>query len=55
MARKPTIYEALRDKIGREPTHNELTAEVKRILAEASEEIMQKRAAEEKLPWQRRR
>jgi hypothetical protein len=31
-ARKPTIYEALRDKLGREPTHAELCADVRRIL-----------------------
>ena len=36
MARKPTIYEALRTKIGREPTHAELVADVRRILEEAS-------------------
>jgi hypothetical protein len=30
--RKPTIYEALAEKLGREPTHNELVADVKRIL-----------------------
>lgn len=32
--RKPTIYEALRDKLGREPTNAELKEEVKRILSE---------------------
>lgn len=31
---RPTIYEALKIKLGREPSHNELTAEVKRILNE---------------------
>lgn len=36
--RKPTIYEALRDKLGREPTHNELVKDVERILREAGEE-----------------
>lgn len=30
--RKPTIYEALRTKLGREPTNAELCADVKRIL-----------------------
>ncbi len=34
MARKPTIYEVLKDKLGREPTNKELCDEVKRILAE---------------------
>jgi len=32
---KPTISEALAMKLGREPTHAELVAEVKRILSEA--------------------
>lgn len=36
--RKPTIYEALWLKLGREPTHNEAVAEVKRILSEAARE-----------------
>ncbi len=30
--RKPTIYEALREKLGREPTHAETVNDVKRIL-----------------------
>lgn len=30
--RKPTIYEALKAKLGREPTNRELNDEVKRIL-----------------------
>jgi hypothetical protein len=30
--RKPTIYEALREKLGREPTHAEVKADVFRIL-----------------------
>jgi hypothetical protein len=34
--RKPTIYEVLRDKLGREPTHVELCADVKRILGEVT-------------------
>ncbi len=32
LARNLTIYEALRLKLGREPTHAELVADVKRIL-----------------------
>ena len=32
---KPTIYEVLKEKLGREPTHTELVNEVKRILSEA--------------------
>lgn len=51
MARKPTIYEALRTKLGREPSHAELCAEVKRILAEVTVE----RAQQGKLRHQRRR
>lgn len=35
MSRKPTIWEVLALKLGREPTHNEAVAEVKRILEEA--------------------
>lgn len=35
MTRKPTIYEALRAKLGREPTNAELKADVERILDEA--------------------
>lgn len=31
--RKPTIYEALKAKLGREPTHEELKADVRRILS----------------------
>jgi hypothetical protein len=30
--KKPTIYEALKEKLGREPKHSELVNEVKRIL-----------------------
>lgn len=48
---KPTIYEALRDKLGREPTNGELRADVGRIKAEALVEL----AETGKLPHQRRR
>jgi hypothetical protein len=34
--RKPTIYEALRDRLGREPTNAELKADVARIISEGS-------------------
>ena len=34
-AHKPTIYEVLRDKLGREPTNAELRADVARILDES--------------------
>jgi hypothetical protein len=30
-----TIYEALKQKLGREPTHDEIQAECKRIIASA--------------------
>ena len=30
---KPTIWDALATKLGREPTNEEITAEVKRILS----------------------
>lgn len=36
--KKPTIYEALREKLGREPTNAELKADVQRILREGNEE-----------------
>lgn len=40
---KPTIYEALRDKLGREPTNAELKADVSRILEEARIERIQRK------------
>ncbi len=51
MTRKPTIYEVLRDKLGREPTTRELIDDVKRILAEGAQEL----AAQGKLRHQRKR
>lgn len=33
---KLTIYAALRNRLGREPTHDELVAEVKRIIKEGN-------------------
>ncbi len=48
---KPTIYEALRQKLGREPTAAELKADVRRIL----EESLVQRATAGKLSFQRRR
>ena len=33
---KPTIYEVLKEKLKREPTHTELVNEVKRILSEVA-------------------
>lgn len=55
MTRKPTIYEALRTKLGREPTNAEVNADVRRILIEAREEADQERAARGKLWFQRGR
>ena len=51
MTRKPTIYEALRAKLGREPSHAELCADVKRILAEVTIDM----ASKGKLRHQRKR
>lgn len=51
MARKPTIYEALTAKLGREPTHAEIKAVVARILSEVTAGL----AAQGKLPHQRKR
>ena len=49
--RKPTIYEALRDKLGREPTNDELRADVERI----KEEALVEAATKGKLSFQRSR
>ncbi len=35
VTRKPTIYEALKSKLGREPTSAELKKETQRILSDA--------------------
>lgn len=51
MSRKPTIYEALKTKLGREPTHEEIKADVKRILQDGLIE----RAARGELAHQKRR
>ena len=48
--RKPTIYEALRTKLGREPTDAEVKADVRRIM----DESLCERAARGALPHQRR-
>jgi len=51
MTERPvTIYEALRAKLGRKPTHAEIRDDVRRILAAANIEL----AGAGKLPWQRR-
>lgn len=49
--RKPTIYDVLKAKLQREPTHRELCNEVKRILTDGLVE----RATAGKLPHQRKR
>lgn len=51
MTRKPTIAEVLRAKLGREPTHAELVADVRRIL----ESVTVDTATRGKLPHQRKR
>lgn len=51
--RKPTIYQVLKEKLGREPSNTELNVEVKRILKEGAEEDLQRRAAKGTLPHQR--
>ncbi len=50
MARKPTIYEALREKLQREPTNEEIKSDVERIKREALEEL----ASDGKLRHQRK-
>lgn len=42
-AQKITIYAALYNRLGREPTHKELVEEVKRILQEAANERRRER------------
>ncbi len=49
--RDDTIYAKLKESLGREPTHNELCEEVRRILADGTRE----RAEAGKLPHQRKR
>lgn len=46
MTRNPTIYEVLRAKLGREPNHNEIVAECKRILREGWERTATERSIE---------
>jgi hypothetical protein len=53
--RKPTIWEALAEKLGREPTNAEANAEVRRILQKNADELLVSRAMAGKLPHQRRR
>lgn len=51
MTRKPTIYEALRAKLGREPTNAELREDCHRIMTEG----LVDRAAKGKMRHQRRK
>lgn len=51
MTRRPTIFEALRAKLGRDPTPAEIAAEMRRILSEVHVDL----AEAGKLPHQRRR
>lgn len=55
MTHKPTIWQALAAKLGREPSHAEACAEVKRILSEANEASLVARATRGALPHQRKR
>ena len=50
MQERMTIYEALKAKLGREPTHAELKVDVRRILSEGLIE----QATNGKLPYQRK-
>lgn len=51
MARQPTIYEALRDRLGREPTHREQCGEVLRILREARDGAAMAEEPPKKTEW----
>jgi hypothetical protein len=51
MARNPTIWEALAAKLGREPTGDEVKADIRRILEEGRREM----AEAGRLPHQRKR
>jgi hypothetical protein len=53
MTRKPTIWEALATRLGREPTNAEANAEVRRILREGYEADLIARAERGALPHQR--
>jgi hypothetical protein len=51
--RKPTIWEALAIRLGREPTNAEANADVRRILHEGHEADLIRRAERGALPHQR--
>jgi hypothetical protein len=48
-----TIYLALKRKLGREPTHAELKADVKRIISEANDVQADKEARRRSIPGER--
>jgi hypothetical protein len=52
--RQPTIYEALKARLGREPSNAELKADVQRILQEASDVALVAAAEAGRLPHQRK-
>lgn len=54
MSRQPTIWEALAERLGREPTNAEANAEVRRILKEAAAERLVDQASKGALPMQRK-
>jgi hypothetical protein len=53
--RTDTIWAKLAERLGREPTNAEACAEVKRILSEAGDADIVKRAGQGRLAHQRRR
>jgi hypothetical protein len=55
MTRKPTIWEALAARLGREPTNAEANAEVRRILREGCDADLIARAERGAMPHQRNR
>jgi hypothetical protein len=55
MSRKPTIWEALAIRLGREPTNAEANAEVRRILRDGHDADLVNRAERGALPHQRNR
>lgn len=40
--KQPTIYQALRTKLGREPSHRELVDDVKRILSDGERKMAER-------------
>lgn len=52
--KQKTIWEALAEKLGRQPTNAEANAECRRIIREGSENALIERAGKGKLPWQKK-